>query len=168
MPGFLRLFTADEAILEMGLQYSNIVLLFTLPNVIAISFEKIFQAVGKMTVSMVSMMCGCVTNIILDPFLIFGIGFFPALGIKGAAIATGIGPVSYTHLGLYSGFLRMAAPAAHCIQTIVRRLRQRPIAFKQSPAGCASGPLHPTKRRSLRSFFSAIHLFSLYSESSSI
>ena len=88
MPGFLRLFTADEAILEMGLQYSNIVLLFTLPNVIAISFEKIFQAVGKMTVSMVSMMCGCVTNIILDPFLIFGIGFFPALGIKGAAIAT--------------------------------------------------------------------------------
>ena len=40
MPGFLRLFTADEAILEMGLQYSNIVLLFTLPNVIAISFER--------------------------------------------------------------------------------------------------------------------------------
>ena len=99
MPGFLRLFTADEAILEMGLQYSNIVLLFTLPNVIAISIEKIFQAVGKMTVSMVSMMCGCVTNIILDPFLIFGIGFFPALGIKGAAIATGIGQT--TSLAIY-------------------------------------------------------------------
>lgn len=99
MPGFLRLFTADEAILEMGLQYSNIVLLFTLPNVIAISFEKIFQAVGKMTVSMVSMMCGCVTNIILDPFLIFGIGFFPAMGIEGAAIATGIGQA--TSLAIY-------------------------------------------------------------------
>lgn len=88
-----------KALLEMGLQYSNIVLLFTLPNVIAISFEKIFQAVGKMTVSMVSMMCGCVTNIILDPFLIFGIGFFPAMGIKGAAIATGIGQT--TSLAIY-------------------------------------------------------------------
>lgn len=91
MPNFLQLFTNDPAVLEMGLQYSNIVLLFTLPNIIAISFEKIFQAVGKMTVSMVSMICGCVTNIILDPLMIFGIGFFPEMGIRGAAIATGIG-----------------------------------------------------------------------------
>ncbi len=91
MPNFLQLFTNDRAVLEMGLEYSNIVLLFTLPNIIAISFEKIFQAVGKMTISMVSMICGCVTNIILDPLMIFGIGFFPEMGIRGAAIATGIG-----------------------------------------------------------------------------
>ena len=53
----------------------------------------LFQAVGKMKVSMLCMMCGFVVNIILDPLMIFGIGFFPAMGIAGAAYATGIGQV---------------------------------------------------------------------------
>ena len=54
-------------------------------------FEKTFQAVGRMTASMTAMLGGCITNIVLDPMLIFGIGIFPDLGIRGAAIATGIG-----------------------------------------------------------------------------
>ena len=57
----------------------------------AVGFEKIFQSVGKMKVTMFSMMAGSITNIILDPILIFGIGPFPRMEIKGAAIATNIG-----------------------------------------------------------------------------
>lgn len=76
-----------------GVKYSNLVFIFAVPNVIAITFEKIFQAEGRMKVSMLSMLCGCVANIILDPLLIFGIGIFPKMGIEGAAIATGIGQV---------------------------------------------------------------------------
>ena len=54
-------------------------------------FEKVYQAIGRMTLTMVCLLSGCVLNIILDPVLIFGIGPFPAMGIAGAAIATGLG-----------------------------------------------------------------------------
>ena len=93
MPYFLSMFTGNEAIIKLGIDYSNVVFLFVIPNAIAISFEKIFQSVGRMKVSMVCMMIGCIVNIVLDPLLIFGIGIFPELGMQGAAIATGIGQV---------------------------------------------------------------------------
>ena len=48
---------------------------------------------GEMKVTMGGMLAGCVTNIILDPVLIFGIGPFTAMSIEGAALATGIGQV---------------------------------------------------------------------------
>lgn len=87
---FVGMFTDQQPILEDAVKYAWIVFAFTIPNVVAITFEKIFQAEGRMKVSMISMLCGCVVNIILDPMLIFGIGFFPKMGIAGAALATGI------------------------------------------------------------------------------
>ncbi|MDO4333790.1 MAG: MATE family efflux transporter [Eubacteriales bacterium] len=93
MPAFLRSFTSDPEVIALGLQYSNIVFGFSVIIALGLAFEKIFQSVGKMTVSMISMMIGCITNILLDPVLIFGPGPVPALGIRGAAIATGIGQV---------------------------------------------------------------------------
>ena len=91
MPAFLRMFTFSETVIQLGLQYSRIAFSFTFVIVLGITFEKIFQAVGQMKVTMVSMMCGCNTNIILDPVMIFGLGPFPEMGIEGAALATGIG-----------------------------------------------------------------------------
>lgn len=88
---FLRIFTTDEETISYALRYSNIVFAFTVFIAVSTAFEKIFQSVGKMTVSMISMLSGCVINIVLDPILIFGAGFIPAMGIEGAAIATGIG-----------------------------------------------------------------------------
>ena len=93
MPFFLSMFTKDTTVIQNGLSYSHIVFAFSIPISISISFEKIFQAVGRMKVSMLCLILGCVTNIILDPVFIFGLGPVPALGIQGAAIATGIGQV---------------------------------------------------------------------------
>lgn len=91
MPSFLGRFTTDAEVLSMGLTYSYIVFGFATVNMASLAFEKIFQSVGRMKVTMVALIVGCVGNIILDPLLIFGIGPFPAMGIAGAALATGIG-----------------------------------------------------------------------------
>ena len=91
MPAFLRMFTDDELVISLGLRYSNIAFAFAVVIALGMCFEKIYQAVGKMTVAMVCVLSGCIANIILDPVLIFGLGPFPELGIEGAALATGIG-----------------------------------------------------------------------------
>lgn len=67
---FLSAFTQDQTIIRYGTDYSYIVFLFSLPLMAGITFEKIFQAEGQMTVSMISMLCGCIINIILDLSLI--------------------------------------------------------------------------------------------------
>lgn len=91
MPLFLKNFSSDEEIIKLALLYSNRAFLFSPIITLGLSYEKIFQAVGQMKVSMFSMICGCAANIILDPLMIFGIGIFPAMGIAGAAYATGVG-----------------------------------------------------------------------------
>lgn len=90
-PAFLAMFSSDNETIKLALIYSNRAFLFCPVITLGIGFEKIFQAVGKMNVSMFSMMCGFIVNIVLDPLMIFGIGFFPEMGISGAAYATGIG-----------------------------------------------------------------------------
>lgn len=91
VPYFLRMFTENPQIIRDGLSYSYIVFAFCVPLTLGVAFEKIFQAEGQMVISMLSMLGGCITNIILDPILIFGTPFTPAMGITGAALATGIG-----------------------------------------------------------------------------
>ncbi len=119
MPSFLGRFTTDAEVLSMGLTYSHIVFGFATVNMASLAFEKIFQSVGRMKVTMVALIVGCVGNIILDPLLIFGIGPFPAMGIAGAALATVIGQALSTgvYLVVYASTelpvrLRRALPEA--------------------------------------------------------
>ncbi len=91
MPAFLRMFSSDEKVISLALIYAERAFIFAPVIAAGVAFEKIFQSVGKMKVSMFCMMCGFVANIILDPMMIFGIGIFPEMGIAGAAYATDIG-----------------------------------------------------------------------------
>ena len=88
MRPFLNMFTSNETVIAYGMQYGIIVLCFSMIHTTELSFEKIFQSVGRMKTSMISLGSSCMINIILDPLLIFGIGPFPALGVAGAAVAT--------------------------------------------------------------------------------
>lgn len=91
MPGFLKLFTEDPQVIRDGIAYSGIVFLFSTALTAGVAFEKIFQAVGMMKVSMACMLVGCVVNIVLDPILIFGAGPLPSMGVGGRPWPRGSG-----------------------------------------------------------------------------
>ena len=85
---FLEMFTERPDIIELGYEYLLIVMSLNIGQMLAVSFERILQSQGNMIVPMITLIMGAVTNIILDPILIFGMFGLPAMGIKGAAIAT--------------------------------------------------------------------------------
>ena len=91
---YLKSQTSDEMIFAYGKDYLLIVSFCSLFVFGEVTFERLLQATGRTVLSMTSQIVGAVTNIIFDPLLIFGIGPFPQLGIRGAAIATVMGQVA--------------------------------------------------------------------------
>lgn len=91
---FISLFTNNEAILAQSCDYTYIVLCVSFGALLQIAMEKIYQGIGAMKTTVILLGAGCVINIILDPILIFGLLGFPAMGVRGAAIATVIGQIS--------------------------------------------------------------------------
>jgi len=78
-------------IVDYGEQYVSIVCIWSMGLFLCQGFEKLLIATGNATASMISQALGAVINIILDPVFIFGLGPIPALGVRGAAIATVVG-----------------------------------------------------------------------------
>jgi putative MATE family efflux protein len=79
---------ASEQMLPYVLGYINIILYGSLFQFFAMIGNGILRGEGNTVTPMRVMMAGTLTNIVLDPLLIFGLGPFPALGVQGAAIAT--------------------------------------------------------------------------------
>ncbi|MBP5728537.1 MAG: polysaccharide biosynthesis C-terminal domain-containing protein [Clostridia bacterium] len=87
------------SILSMGTDYLTIVTVASLGLFVAIYFERMLQATGNSVLSMVTQLCGALTNIILDPIMIFGLLGFPRMGVAGAAVATVAGQVLSAVIG---------------------------------------------------------------------
>ncbi len=91
--------TKDAEILQAGHDYLTVVCCASFGMYMQFIFERLLQSTGRTVYSMVTQGVGAIINIILDPILIFGMFGLPAMGVKGAAIATVIGQIIAAALG---------------------------------------------------------------------
>lgn len=84
---FIGLFTANEQVFEMGVEYLRICTCLSLGSIGYTVYERFLQATGKTALSTIAQISGAITNIVLDYVFIFPLG----MGVAGAAWATIIG-----------------------------------------------------------------------------
>ncbi len=93
-PFFAMQKTGSPAIMEYGVSYLSICCIFSFGVFTQFIFERLLQSTGKTFFAMITQGVGAITNLILDPILIFGLWGFPEMGIAGAAAATVIGQIA--------------------------------------------------------------------------
>ena len=97
---FFRFQTANEQIIAYGQAYVRICIGCSLGIFVQVYGERLLQATGRTSLSMISQIVGAVCNIVLDPILIFGLLGFPRMEVAGAAVATITGQFIGGALGL--------------------------------------------------------------------
>ena len=85
--------TSDPEIVEYGIEYLRVILCCSMGICAQFIFEKMLQSTGKTVCTMITQMTGAIINLILDPIFIFGYFGVPAMGVRGAAIATVAGQI---------------------------------------------------------------------------
>ena len=90
-----------SAIVNYGVEYLSIIMIFSVGIFLQVTMERLLVSTGRTVYSMITQMFGAIINIVLDPILIFGYAGAPAMGVKGAAVATVIGQCSAAALGIF-------------------------------------------------------------------
>lgn len=85
--------TSNAEVAGMGTDYLKICCVFSFGMSFFSVYEKLLQSTGHSVCSTIAQISGAVTNILLDPILIYGWIGFPEMGVKGAGYATVIGQI---------------------------------------------------------------------------
>ena len=115
---FFKLFNPTPGVMKYGVDYTSIILIFSVGVMVEIAIEKVLQATGNMIFPMIFQLIGAVSNIVLDPLFIFGIGPFPRMEVAGAAVATVIGQILAMIFAIYIFFFKK-----HAVQVHVRNFK---------------------------------------------
>ena len=106
MPFYARISTNSEPVIRDVIIYGRIVCVFSFGLFLESIWTKVLQSKGDMKTPMFAQILGAVTNIILDPFLIFGWCGLPKMGIAGAAVATVAGQIAAALVVMKNGFYK--------------------------------------------------------------
>lgn len=122
-----RVLGADERTLPYIRDYLTILLVGLPPLMLVVIGNSTFRSMGNIRMSATLAACLSVANITLDPLLIFGLGPFPAMGIRGAALATLLAAVltlvvSFYVLGFYEKLLDFTLPRWQHLRTNWRQI----------------------------------------------
>lgn len=120
MPFYAKMSTPSADVSRDVVAYGRIVCVFSFGLFFESIWTKVLQAEGNMKRPMAAQIIGAVVNIVLDPLLIFGLGFFPKLGISGAAIATVTGQIAAALIVMRGGLRR--SPALAKYRSYIRRI----------------------------------------------
>ncbi len=106
LPFYARLQTESPDVIADVVNYGRITCVLSLGLFLESIWTKILQARGDMKTPMLAQIFGAITNIILDPILIFGMFGLPEMGISGAAFATVAGQVVAALIVMKKGFYK--------------------------------------------------------------
>lgn len=122
MPYYARMSTSSEAVIRDVTVYGRIVCVFSFGLFLESIWTKVLQSVGDMKTPMTAQIIGAVTNIIMDPLLIFGILGLPKMGIAGAAAATVAGQIAAAAVVFKKAFRKLPQRSIYprCIARIFR------------------------------------------------
>ena len=104
MPAYAKMSTESLDVIKDVVIYGRIVCVASIGLFLESIWTKVLQANGDMKTPMIAQILGAVTNIILDPLLIFGMFGLPEFGIAGAAIATVAGQIVAAMVVFRKGF----------------------------------------------------------------
>lgn len=104
MPFYAKMSTNSEVIIHDVIVYGRIVCVFSFGLFLESIWTKVLQSCGDMKTPMTAQIIGAITNIVLDPLLIFGMFGFPKMGIVGAAVATVSGQIMAALIVMKKGF----------------------------------------------------------------
>ena len=109
MPAYARLQTNSDTVIADVITYGRIVCVGSIGLFTESIWTKVLQANGDMKTPMIAQIVGAIVNIVLDPFLIFGLCGLPKMGIGGAATATVVGQIAAALIVMKGGFRKIPA-----------------------------------------------------------
>ena len=132
---YVTTFTEDPGVMVEALAYFKVNTLTFLTQMLLIAFGFNFRGSGDFITPVKVMVASVLTNVILDPILIFGPGPLPAMGIAGAAWATVIGQT----VGIVAYAVSLARQrdprALRCVKPVITWHLIKDIAVRGGPAG---------------------------------
>ncbi|HAP44658.1 MAG: MATE family efflux transporter [Spirochaetes bacterium GWD1_61_31] len=119
--GILGLYSRDPAVIAAGADYLSIVAWSYIPAAVCFCFSIALRGVEQVRLPLVATVISLLTNVALNWVLIFGHFGFPALGVRGAAIATVIARALETVITLGASYLKRLPPAGSLRQFMAWR-----------------------------------------------